>query len=40
MNQEHKMSIPIKTISLNEHKISYRILQENFELNKLYMIDM
>ena len=32
------MSLPIKTISLNEQKI--RILQESFYLNKLCMIDL
>ena len=34
------MSIPIKTISLNEPKMSNLILQESFELNKLCMIDL
>ena len=34
------MSTPYKTISLNEQKMSNPILQKNFELNKLCMIDL
>ena len=40
IQQEHKISISIKTISINEHKCQIRILQESFELNKLCMIDL
>ena len=41
LQKEHKMSIPIKIISLsNKKKCQIRILQENFELNKLCMINL